>query len=641
MSFEAQYASLLAFVEARDTQLTLPFAGPDCGRNGGLFAPGNTCASGSSSPSAESSPRPRRPGADPVSGGPRSNTSNGFPPAWGRDRSLSHTGSLPGLPKIASIKVDNPKQVKGIATESGFTSVASLVKFGAADSQRSEVEISSSIDKQRTASGTIDSKSIKIESRVPVYVGGEPSPGQRPAGHASIEVELRKREGDPPYAYYGHFVLDSGARAAINREKDSSPNKDSAIERTLGASIMDKMLASLEEAEKAGAAKAVTFAAGSQANDTYKGYRLWGRFGFDAELQPSHIRKITDAMASHSSGEPILSPENENKLRLTGTLTLQELLGTKAGEKWWSQNGNGLNLTLDFSDKESAGYQRFRKMLDRAKRAKNLGSRAFEQFCEFAATAPPEIAEWRGFADAEQALECRIASLMAFAQARNCGTGSGGFQAGNTCAGGKLADAATGAAKGAIKGAAVTAGVVGPIPHIVAKGAAAGAAAGAVKGLFDNAMEPTRVMKKITKIGSSEKQVSSLVSRLGGSPNSVARLNSGKLTLHVKNERGEKIFEVELGEKKFTISPSRKSGTLSSSEMAQVKKIAEENSPKEVSVVVKSRSPSYAAKLVRKGFSVAANAAGTLLATVVLPMSPSLAVGVVAVPAEILKSKKI
>lgn len=236
--------------------------------------------------------------------------------------------------------------------------------------------------------------------------------------------------------------------------------------------------------------------------------------------------------------------------------------------------------------------------------------------------------------------ECRIASLMAFSQSRNCGNGSGGFQKGNTCASGKLADAAEGAVSGAIKGAAITLGVTGPVPQFVAKGAAIGAAAGAVKGLYDNSMQPTRVMKQIEKIGSSEKQVASLVKRLGGSTDSVAKVSSGKLSLAVKDKSGKKLFDVAMGDKQFVVTPARKSGTLTSSEISQVKKIAQENSPKDVSVLVKSRSPSYLSSLVKKGFKVTANAAGDVVATVVVPLVPGIVGTVVAVAAEKLQKKK-
>jgi len=639
MSLQAMYADLVAFVEERDRQLTLPM-GEDCGRQSGQFAPGNTCAAdGQSSPEA-SQPRPR---PHPVAGGPRSNTSNGFPGSWGRDRPLSHEGALPGLPDIKKISADNAKQVTTFAKKAGFKSVASMVRFGAADGKGSEVDITVDSERVRRSGPTEDSPSVvvtsetmTIESKTPVYMGGTPQPGQRPVGMAEIDVAIKKDGDDPPVALYGLFSVDYSVKLAIKREKESSQHGDSATERHLGAMIIDKMLASLEEAEKAGVSKAKTHAAGSENDSTFQGYRLWGRFGFDAVL-PGRLRdQIMDA--NDASDSPILSPEVAQKVVETGKITLQDLISTKAGEKWWAKNGSSIYLTLDFSDKNSQGYQRYKKMLERSKKAKERGQRSYEDFCEFALTTYLDLAEWRGFAD--ESLEYRYASLLAFAQSRNCGTGEGGFQKGNTCAGGKIADAAVGAAKGAIKGAAVAAGAVGPFPPYVVKGAAVGAAVGAVKGLYDNSMQPTRVMQKIDEIGTSEKQVADLVQRLGGSPKSVAKVKDGKLTLRVNNSKGEKVFDVEMGKSKYTITPARKSGTLSSSEIAQVKKIADENSPKEVSVVVKSKSPSYVAKLVRKGFQVTANAAGMLVATVVLPTSASVAVAMGEGVVDSLKKKK-
>ena len=647
MSLQARYADLLAFVEERDRQLMLPM-GEDCGRQSGQFAPGNTCAAGESGQSSTDAPaRPPRSRPDPIAGGPRSNTSNGFPGRWGGDRAIAHRGGLPGLPDIKAIKVDNGKTFSTIAKESGFGSVASVVRFGAADGKNSEVDISTEIEKVRrgqTAYGpsdVVDAKTITIESQVPVYMGGRQSPGQRPVGYVGLDVAIRKYGDDPPIALYGHFDFDSGVQSAIQREKASSSHGESSIERQLGASVIDKMLASLSEAEKAGASKAKTHAAGSDTDTTYKGYRLWGRFGFDAELSPSRVSQIISEIDRKASPLPILSPEHEAKARRGEPLTLQDLISTKVGEKWWSKNGSFITLTLDFSNKNSTGYQRYKKMLERATKAKDRGQRSYEEFCEFALTTDRELTEWRGFAVADrEAMELRYASLLAFAQSRNCGTGEGGFQKGNTCAGGKIADAAVGAAKGAIKGAVVAAGAVGPFPPYVAKGAAVGAAVGAVKGLYDNSMQPTRVMQKIDEIGTNEKQVAGLVKRLGGSPQSVAKVKDGKLTLRINNSKGEKVFDVEMGKSQYTITPARKSGTLTSDEIAQVKKIADENSPKEVSVVVKSKSPSYVAKLVRKGFQVTANAAGTLVATVVLPTSASVAVAMAEGVVDSIKKKK-
>jgi hypothetical protein len=216
--------------------------------------------------------------------------------------------------------------------------------------------------------------------------------------------------------------------------------------------------------------------------------------------------------------------------------------------------------------------------------------------------------------------DARVAGLMAFAQARNCGTGPGGFQTGNTCAAGKLQDAAEGAAKGAVKGAAIGLGTTWT-PVGAAKGAAVGAAVGAVKGLYDNAMRPTRVMKTIEKIGTSKEKVESLVKRLGGSPKSSANTIKGKLTLKVRDKDGKRIFDVTMTAKKLIVAPARESGRLSKSEIASVKTIAKEQAPREIDVIVKEKSPGYVSTLVKAGFKVSADTAGTLVASFVAPFA--------------------
>lgn len=214
-------------------------------------------------------------------------------------------------------------------------------------------------------------------------------------------------------------------------------------------------------------------------------------------------------------------------------------------------------------------------------------------------------------------------SLVRFYQSRNCGTGPGGFQTGNTCASAKAADAAAGAAKGAVKGAAIGAGLTWT-PAGAAKGAAVGAAAGAIGGLVKNSTRPRRVMKTIEKIGSSEEKVASLVKKLGGSPKSSADVEKGHLTLNVVNREGRKVFSVKMNDRKVVIAPSRKSGRLSDGEVSRIKKMAEDHFPKSMDIVIKSKSPSYMAKLVKSGFKITADAAGTLVASFVAPFAPGL-----------------
>lgn len=222
---------------------------------------------------------------------------------------------------------------------------------------------------------------------------------------------------------------------------------------------------------------------------------------------------------------------------------------------------------------------------------------------------------------AKKGANARHASLLAFAEARECGRDPDGkFSTGNTCAGAAAAAAATGAVSGAVKGAVV--GIVTGGPAFVKPAAAAGAAVGAVKGLYDNQSRPTRVKNAIDKLGMTEDGVGKLVQGLGGTPNSSADTKNGVLKLTLRDSDGKKTFHVEVNKDRVTVYPRRASGELTPREIVKIKKLAETVTPKSVSVVVKKSSSAYVAKLVRSGFSVAAGTvAEALVASYIIPPS--------------------
>jgi hypothetical protein len=199
----------------------------------------------------------------------------------------------------------------------------------------------------------------------------------------------------------------------------------------------------------------------------------------------------------------------------------------------------------------------------------------------------------------------RYASLLAFAEARDCGRDPDGkFSSGNTCAGGAVAEAAKGAVAGGIKGAIT--GLITGGPAVVKPAAAIGAATGAVKGLYDNQMRPTRVRRVIDRLGMTEKGVGSLVEKLGGTPDSSADVKGNSLRLTIRDKEGNKTFHVEVDKKAITVYPRRASGELNSKEIDRLKQVADEATPKSIAVVVKESSSAYIAKLVKSGFSIAA-----------------------------------
>jgi len=233
----------------------------------------------------------------------------------------------------------------------------------------------------------------------------------------------------------------------------------------------------------------------------------------------------------------------------------------------------------------------------------------------------------------ERSIDARHASLLAFAESRDCGQEKDGkFSKGNTCAGGIAADAAKGAATGAVFGA-VSGLAKTFLPQGAASGAAAGAVAGAVKGIYDNQMRPTRVSARIERVGMTDKSVAALVKGLGGTSKSLASTNGRSgLTLTIRAKGGKVSHVVDVTDKKVLIYPVSGRKEMTDDQIAKIKTIASENAPKETTVVVKTNSLSYASRLAKKGFAVAAKEAGVLTATAIAsayaPAVPDFVLGV-------------
>ena len=770
---ECRIASLRAFIEARDRQLELPFSecGDDDRQTGGRFGPGNDCAGGAGAGS----------------------TAAGFPSSWGRQDRVSTSRNLPH--GIGRLEVTNAKAAKSIAESMGVRNVADLLRVGAATAKGSEVTIEAKEAMRWTLDGEKRLRSVSIASESPIEGGGS----------ATVEVTLRDFEGRPPYVYYDYFQVDDETRGQIRFEKTQSDGGLSPTERRVSAAIIDQMLESLAAADEAGIGDARTAAAGSPGDSTYKGYRLWGRFGFDGSITQSrtagqNLLRAINAGSDHG----LMTPEQEDRFRVKGSINLQELLSTKAGERWWSQNGEGMSMELDFSNKQSLGYKRFRDFLDKHRRAKKRAEpRDYLDFVDFVcrSSVSRDLEEWPGFRGVEQRSGCgkddggkfakgndcagdgkaggakekplnandpeavkafiakmakeagldihgrptpkgsprpnvdpqskpkslhqqrleaagkwssgagadkhrdeqakfqesvayhddidplkdllrssgigwgayanqanefvrkskgtpqqttkkdfnrkaaQAASqgdeslakfldesgmselarkLRAKREHRNCGTGGGGFQKGNTCAGQAVSDVAGGAAKGAVVGAATAVGNTGGFPPAVATGAATGAAIGAVKGLYDNRMRPTRAGKAIKAIGTTDEQVASMVKGLGGSPKSIAEADGkSAVTLSIKGKDGKSQFDVRMTKSEVRIKPVTGRQNLTAGDIKQIKKIAQDNSPKSVRVVVDAVPTSVLAKIVKAGASLAVDATGALVAAFVVPSAPA------------------
>jgi hypothetical protein len=91
-----------------------------------------------------------------------------------------------------------------------------------------------------------------------------------------------------------------------------------------------------------------------------------------------------------------LTPEHRKSFERSGELSLQQLLSTKQGEKIWKQWGVPIQLTFDFTNKESIGYKRYQDMLAFSKRTKDRRS-FFEYVYGLDLRDDPSL--WSGFVE--------------------------------------------------------------------------------------------------------------------------------------------------------------------------------------------------------------------------------------------------
>jgi hypothetical protein len=303
--------------------------------------------------------------------------------------------------------------------------------------------------------------------------------------------------------------------------------------------------------------------------------------------------------------------------------------GVEGGEK--ELMSEGWMRVVRIGDDVYASSDSGKRMTD--KQVKSLKDHAISSGHKKAIYEPYSGRETTVWSSGDRSLDARHASLLAFAESRNCGQDSDGkFSKGNTCASGLAADVATNAAKGAAVGAASGFGKTFT-PQGAASGAAYGAVAGAVKGIYDNKMRPTRVSARIERVGLTDEKVAQLVKGLGGTNKSLASMNGRKgLTLTIRAKGGKVSHVVDVTDKKVSIYPVSGRKELTDDQIESIKTVAAEVSPKETTVVVKTNSLSYAARLAKKGFAVAAKGAGAITATAIVsgvaPSVPDAVLGV-------------
>jgi hypothetical protein len=203
----------------------------------------------------------------------------------------------------------------------------------------------------------------------------------------------------------------------VPKELDRSSDRDVARVTSI---MMQRVVESMARADDLGFATASMEAVGD-ASRVMKGYRLWPQFGFDGEIPertqreiPSHIveqvwrKHRPDLFATRVPASAIL-----RGLRAK-PITIQQLISITEGDRWWDENGGNIALSLDFNDKSSLGYKKFKEKKDRLPRLRERNkSRSMEEWIE-------DLIESRACDDSDRQEGGR------FGPDNDCGAGGGG-----------------------------------------------------------------------------------------------------------------------------------------------------------------------------------------------------------------------
>jgi len=295
-------------------------AGADCGRvEGGRFGSGNDCAS---EDGADSLPADDDGGLEMDS------------------EAVSASPPFKGAEVLDSFSVNDVHSLKGLLGDLGkVKTVENVVAISGGARQGGSISIDSY------------GESIIANSSIPVSPDGSDQ-----LGSIKNMVSLMKDDDGNLVVAYDSMSLDSKAMSSIDGESEG----DSADRRRIVSLVLERMTESMSVAEKSGAVRADTIAAGNSGS-ALQGYRLWPQFGFDGLLDRADVDAI--------KADVKLTPEQRRRAN-SGSMTVQQLIATPEGDRWWNENGTTIELSFDFTNKESVGYKRFermKKMLERLK----------------------------------------------------------------------------------------------------------------------------------------------------------------------------------------------------------------------------------------------------------------------------------
>ena len=293
-------------------------SGVNCGRDpGGQFAANNDCAGSGASATATSSDWKQATGTK----------------EW-ISSDLKKSPPIKGGDKLEALTVRDVPSFRRAQNAHGLN-LDEIITLGGGPIRGAEIWAAS-----------YGGKEISVSTNIPI----DPDDPDKGSVETSVTIDV---DPDTNSSFIDYGTLFPDADAELD---DKSRNRIASV-------MMERMIDSMSMAHDAGFSHAQTLAIGSK-DSIDKGYRLWPQFGFDAKLPKELFDKIPKELLDKT---PRVAKSSKLSRK---SITLQELISTREGERWWDDNGDGIEMTLKFTDEKSLGFKRFMEMKKKLPRLK-------------------------------------------------------------------------------------------------------------------------------------------------------------------------------------------------------------------------------------------------------------------------------
>lgn len=249
--------------------------------------------------------------------------------------------------ELASLEIQGGRDVAKAMESVGVDSLDKVVSLGGGTARGAEVRVS--------AYGT---HTVAVSTRIPIDPQAPQSDDPYEGAVTSSVMISRGRDGKSTLHYGSLYTPMSVSSASATKE-----------DRLRIASLLkEHFLESLSTAEAVGISSADMAAAGDAEDKYLQGYRLWPQFGFDGEVP--NLSEVPDEIVLKAAGIDI-PPAGSTRIphatvirslrSRVRSLTVQQLISVREGDRWWDENGTDVSLSLDLTDKTSLGYKRYQE----------------------------------------------------------------------------------------------------------------------------------------------------------------------------------------------------------------------------------------------------------------------------------------